>query len=131
LPKIGDPEAEVPVRMRRAFIQKRLEQELDAFKKQSFEQYKKDFDVVTGRKRTRLDGDRLHKEETNTLKRHEALIGSRSTPALRLLGPRGPAEAEELAKRQRAGSCAGRTASAMAAEGAGGRHWNELTRVEM
>lgn len=80
------PLAEPPLRVRQQVVLKRLEQDIESFHKRSFEHYKKDYDIMTGTKKSRLDKERLAKEEDIYVKRLESLGCSRSAPALQPLG---------------------------------------------
>jgi len=124
-------------RVQRQTVLKRIDDELEGFQKRTFEQYKKDYDIVTGQKRTRLDAERLREEEKSTLQRHQALLGSRSAPTL--FGARGPAGELDSRRDGAAANAARRPAAPPAYGGAdaavehapsgGGRPWNELTSV--
>lgn len=92
LPKINEASpgfervAEPPLRLKREIVMQRMQLDKAGFESQSFEAHRRDHDIMTGEKRTRLDGERLAREERETLQRHYALLGSRSAPALKRLG---------------------------------------------
>lgn len=62
----------------------RLSQHADSFRSTSFEQYRKDYDLITGLKKQRIDEDRLRRDEQGYINGVQQLVGSRSAPALRL-----------------------------------------------
>ncbi|CAE7914037.1 unnamed protein product, partial [Symbiodinium sp. KB8] len=84
----------------------RLQLHIDAFRDASFDNMKKDFDILTGQKkllglltpfvlelvgmaeaRQRLDAIALDRDEKMFVERMEGLVGSKSTPAVRQLNP--------------------------------------------
>lgn len=125
-----------PSRMKQQVVVKRMEQDLEAFQKRSFEHYKKDYDLLTGQKMFRLDKDKLAKEEKTYVKKLEGLVGSRSCPALKPLGPDGreisrSKSSKALATKHRGFASAGASqGSESAAHAVGKRPWNELTSVD-
>jgi len=128
-----------PLRVKPQAMNRRIAAELEGFKRGSFDHYKKDFDMLTGTRKMRLDGGRLRTEEAATLKRTEALLGSASAPALRLLRvgvppAAGGARRAAAGTGRRAGTAAaplsGATSGASSPTDARGRRpWNELTTV--
>eukprot|EP00440_Ansanella_granifera_P035893 gb/GFBE01038937.1/.p1 GENE.gb/GFBE01038937.1/~~gb/GFBE01038937.1/.p1 ORF type:complete len:733 (+),score=171.46 gb/GFBE01038937.1/:1-2199(+) len=124
----------------------RLQQHMDAFRAGSFEQTKKDNDVLTGLKRSRLDPAALHREESQFITKLESLVGSKSTPALRHMNPFTP-DAKRNSLEQRPAGALGHSASAALASGSGAgkaadtkaspsspqvkKVWNELTVVNV
>lgn len=77
------PVADGTLQGRRNSVMRQLRLERMEVVKNSYDQHKKEYDIVTGQKRVRMDGDRLKREEDATLQKHYALIGSRSEPALK------------------------------------------------
>jgi len=65
----------------------RLQQHMDAFRDASFDNVKKDTDILTGQRRQRLDADALDRDEKAFIEKMEAMVGSKSTPAIRHLRP--------------------------------------------
>jgi len=65
----------------------RLQLHIDAFRDASFDNMKKDFDILTGQKKQRLDAIALDRDEKMFVERMEGLVGSKSTPAVRQLNP--------------------------------------------
>mmetsp|Transcript_27878 Transcript_27878/g.64770 ORF Transcript_27878/g.64770 Transcript_27878/m.64770 type:complete len:717 (+) Transcript_27878:21-2171(+) len=65
----------------------RMEKHMTAFRDASFDNMKKDFDILTGQKKQRLDAVALDRDEKSFVERMEGLVGSKSTPAVRQLNP--------------------------------------------
>jgi len=65
-------------------VVKRLEQEREAIMQNSFDHYKKEFDLVTGVRKLKFDQVKLHRDENQYVDSIQALVGSRSEPALRM-----------------------------------------------
>lgn len=131
--RVQQPVDRVPLRLKKEVVMKRLDQELEALEKRSFEAYKKDYDILTGQKKVRLDGDRLAKEEDTFVHRLEGLVGSRSTPALKPLGlqsrvRQGGRRAAAVAPGDASGSL--RAAGGQSPARGGRQPWNELTSLE-
>lgn len=125
---------EPPGPVSREEVKQRLEQELQAFKQNSFEQYKLDYDVCTGLKKHRMDHAGLEREEKEFVNKLETLVGSASAPAFRLLGPGRPLATAAAAALLGKTSTASRSVSSLGARSAAERRlkkpWNELTSLE-
>lgn len=63
---------------------KRLEQQREAITQNSFDQYKREFDLETGVRKQKLDGAKIKRDEIQYIETLETLVGCRSEPALRL-----------------------------------------------
>lgn len=68
-------------------VTQRLQQHADAFRDSSFDNVKKETDILTGQRRQRLDAAALERDERTFIERIEGLVGNKSTPAIRQLRP--------------------------------------------
>jgi len=75
------------VNLKHEVVASRLVQHMSAFREASFDNMKKDCDILTGQKRQRLDAFALQRDEQSFIERMEGLVGSKSTPAIRQLNP--------------------------------------------
>jgi len=76
---------ELPLRVQKPEVIRRVQAELQGRKKLSFEEYTKEYDLLSGyKKRHRSDDARMKRDEQAYVSKVEHLVGSRSTPALRL-----------------------------------------------
>jgi hypothetical protein len=66
---------------------RRLESQSEAVRLNSFELYKQECDLVTGIRKQFTDGNLLRNAEATYVRKLETLVGSRSTPALRVPVP--------------------------------------------
>uniref|UniRef100_A0A7S1WPQ3 Uncharacterized protein n=1 Tax=Alexandrium catenella TaxID=2925 RepID=A0A7S1WPQ3_ALECA len=65
-------------------ILRHLEQQREAISQNSFDAYKREFDLETGVRKQKLDGVKIKRDEIQYVESLESLVGSRSEPALRL-----------------------------------------------
>lgn len=75
---------ESPAMLDKRVVERRLEEQNKASKSQSFDQYKRSYDLVTGVRKQFCDEARLKGDERCYVQRLESLLGSRSEPSLRL-----------------------------------------------
>lgn len=73
-----------PKRLENQVVFRRLDQQRQGIKQRSFEVYKKDYDLTTGLRKQRLNDESIRQEEFAYVESLEALVGSRSEPALRM-----------------------------------------------
>merc|ERR1712228_1082514 len=78
--------AEPPGNLKDKVIVQRLDTQIGAFRKTTFKEYVKEYDVLTGDKKSRLDADELQKQEEEMLSRDGELVGG---PPKRLVPPMG------------------------------------------
>mmetsp|Transcript_28777 Transcript_28777/g.79296 ORF Transcript_28777/g.79296 Transcript_28777/m.79296 type:complete len:594 (+) Transcript_28777:127-1908(+) len=80
--KYSIPLMDPPFNTKHQVVMMRLEQQRDMIYKHSFDQYKKEHDILTGNEKNKVGGWEEYLSKT------QALVGSRSVPALKLIGPR-------------------------------------------
>lgn len=76
-----------PTNLKEEVVVSRLQQHMEAFREASFDNVKKDTDILTGQRRQRLDAAALDRDERAFIEKMEAMVGSKSTPAIRHLRP--------------------------------------------
>lgn len=84
-PKGGVLSLDPPERLGNQVVINRLKAQVASFKENSFDKYRLEFDLASGAKRHRMDAAGLRSEEARIIGKHQSLLGSRSTPAMRLL----------------------------------------------